>query len=51
MAAAGGPGAFAAFEVDIVPAVLACVPNALIAEFNADALVPLELCTKNEIKH
>lgn len=43
LAAAGGPGAFGALEVDIVPVELTCAPNALPVEFNADTLVPLEL--------
>lgn len=43
LAAVGGPGALAEFDANIVPAVLDCAPKALPVEFNADALVPLEL--------
>lgn len=50
LAAAGGPGAFGAFEVDIVPVALTCAPNALPVEFNADTLVPLELWTGGMIE-
>lgn len=48
LAATGGPGAFGALEIDIVPVALAGAPNALPVEFIADALVPLELCAKKE---
>lgn len=44
LVAAGGPGTFDAFPVDIVPDAFDCaLPNALPVEFNADAIVPLEL--------
>lgn len=47
LADTGGPGAFGALEIDIVPVVLAGPPNELPVEFNADALAPLELCAKS----